>query len=134
MACQEMFHNMASYAPAFGMMGTVMGLIMMMTSHMGADPVAMGSTESQDLLGGLLQGMGLALVTTFYGVLFANFLFIPVAGKLKVLSEAEVLKDEILIQGILRLKAEVSPLLMQESLTAFLNQQTKQKLDRGEYR
>jgi len=129
MACQEMFQNMASYAPAFGMMGTVMGLIMMMTSHMGADPVAMGSGESQDLLGGLLQGMGLALVTTFYGVMFANFIFIPIAGKLKVLSEAETLKDEILIQGILRLKGRTSPIIMQESLTAFLNQQNKQKLD-----
>lgn len=133
-ACQEMFQNMASYAPAFGMMGTVMGLILMMTSHVGSDAVAMGSTESQDLLGGLLQGMGLALVTTFYGVLFANFVFIPIAGKLKVLSEAEILKDEILIQGILRLKAEVSPILIQESLTAFLNQQTKQRLDGLNYR
>lgn len=126
--CQEMFQNMASYAPAFGMMGTVMGLIMMMTSHMGSDPVMMGSGESEDLLGGLLQGMGLALVTTFYGVMLANFVFVPIAGKLKVLSDAEELKNEIFLQGILRLKAEQSPVLMQESLMAFLNERTKQKL------
>jgi len=129
LGCQDVFNNMASYSPAFGMMGTVMGLIIMMTSQISTgDATVMSTGESDDVLSGLLQGMGLALVTTFYGVLFANFLFIPVAGKLKVLSDAEALKDEILMYGVLGLKKEQSPILLKESLMAFVNEKNKQQL------
>lgn len=125
--CQDVFNNMASYAPAFGMMGTVMGLIIMMTSQVsGADTT---NDASGDMLSSLLQGMGLALVTTFYGVLLANLVFIPIAGKLKVLSDSEALKNEILMFGILGLKKEQSPLLLRESLTAFVNEKNKHKLE-----
>ncbi|MDX1795926.1 MAG: MotA/TolQ/ExbB proton channel family protein [Hydrogenovibrio sp.] len=127
--CQDIFNNMASYAPAFGMMGTVMGLIMMMTSQVSAQDAAAVAGQSEDMLNTLLAGMGLALVTTFYGVLFANFLFIPMAGKLKVLSDSEFIKDEIIIQGVLGLKEQQSPLLMKESLLSYVNHKTKQKLD-----
>lgn len=128
--CQDMFNNMASYAPAFGMMGTVMGLIMMMTSQFSGDTG--GSYvpgQSDDMLNSLLQGMGLALVTTFYGVLFANFVFIPIAGKLKVLSDAEALKNEILMYGVLGLKNEQPPLMLRESMTAFVNEKNKERLE-----
>ncbi len=125
--CQDVFHNMASYAPAFGMMGTVMGLIIMMTAQAGG-----GSVDgSEDMLAGLLSGMGLALVTTFYGVLFSNMLFIPIAGKLKVLSDAESIKNEVVIRGIIGLKRLHSPLLVRESLFSFLNEKTKERLERA---
>jgi chemotaxis protein MotA len=127
--CQDVFNNMASYAPAFGMMGTVMGLIMMMTSQVGGDAGTYTPGQSDDMLNNLLQGMGLALVTTFYGVLFANFVFIPIAGKLKVLSDAEALKNEILMYGVLGLKNEQPPLLLRESLTAFVNEENKERLE-----
>ncbi len=127
--CQDVFNNMASYAPAFGMMGTVMGLIMMMTSQMGGDTTTYTPGQSDDMLNNLLQGMGLALVTTFYGVLFANLVFIPIAGKLKVLSDAEALKNEILMYGVLGLKNEQPPLLLRESLTAFVNEKNKERLE-----
>jgi chemotaxis protein MotA len=127
--CQDVFNNMASYAPAFGMMGTVMGLIMMMTSQVGGDAGTYTPGQSDDMLNNLLQGMGLALVTTFYGVLFANFVFIPIAGKLKVLSDAEALKNEILMYGVLGLKNEQPPLLLRESLTAFVNEKNKERLE-----
>lgn len=127
--CQDVFNNMASYAPAFGMMGTVMGLIMMMTSQMGGDTTTYTPGQSDDMLNNLLQGMGLALVTTFYGVLFANLVFIPIAGKLKVLSDAEALKNEILMYGVLGLKSEQPPLLLRESLTAFVNEKNKERLE-----
>lgn len=130
LGCQDVLNNMASYAPAFGMMGTVMGLIIMMTSQISAgDATVVASGQSDDMLGNLLQGMGLALVTTFYGVLFANFVFIPAAGKLKVLSDAENLKNEILIFGVLGLKKEQSPLMLKESLMAFVNEKNKQTLN-----
>lgn len=127
--CQDVFNNMASYAPAFGMMGTVMGLIMMMTSQVGGADAANVVGQSENMLNSLLTGMGLALVTTFYGVLFANFIFIPMAGKLKVLSDAEVVKDEIIIYGVMGLKQKLPPLMMKESLLSYVNHKTKQKLD-----
>lgn len=129
MECQDVFNNMATYAPAFGMMGTVMGLIMMMVAQVDAESSAQMVGQSQNMLNSLLEGMGLALVTTFYGVLFANFIFIPIAGKLKVLSDAEFAKDEVIIYGILSIKEQHSPLLIKESLLAFVNEQTKQKLE-----
>ena len=126
--CQEMFHNMASYAPAFGMMGTVMGLIIMMTTQVASGEATAVGADSDNMLNSLLQGMGLALVTTFYGVLFANFVFIPIAGKLKVLSDAEALKNEILMHGILGIHNKVAPAMLKETLTAFVNEHNKRKL------
>ncbi len=128
LSCQEVYGNMASYAPAFGMMGTVMGLIIMMTTQV-TDTGNPYGAEAQDMLGSLLSGMGLALVTTFYGVLFSNLVFLPIAGKLKVLTEAEVLRNEMIIQGVLALKRSESTLLVKEQLLAFVNEKTKQKLE-----
>ncbi|WP_019557039.1 motility protein A [Thiomicrorhabdus arctica] len=129
LSCQEVYSNMASYAPAFGMMGTVMGLIIMMTTQVAGASSPYDNGASQDMLGSLLNGMGLALVTTFYGVLFSTFLFMPIAGKLKVLSEAEVLRNEIIIHGVLALKKSESTLLMKEQLMAYVNKKTKLKLE-----
>ncbi len=129
LSCQEVYSNMASYAPAFGMMGTVMGLIIMMTSQVAGDGSPYDNGAAQDMLGSLLNGMGLALVTTFYGVMFSTLLFLPIAGKLKVLSEAEVLRNEIIIHGVLALKNSESTLLMKEQLMAYVNEKTKFKLE-----
>jgi chemotaxis protein MotA len=130
LGCQEVYGNMASYAPAFGMMGTVMGLIIMMTTQVGGgDASPYGTAQSNDMLGSLLSGMGLALVTTFYGVLFSNLVFMPIAGKLKVLSDAEVLRNEIIIHGVMALKKTESPLLIKEQLLAFVNEKTKLRLE-----
>ncbi len=126
LTCQDMFNNMASYAPAFGMMGTVMGLIMMMTTQIASGGMGAGG---QDVLGSLLQGMGLALVTTFYGVLFSNLIFMPMAGKLRLLSDAEMSKNALIVEGILSIKREDPPLLLREILLVFVNQQIKQKVE-----
>ncbi|BCN92635.1 motility protein A [Thiomicrorhabdus immobilis] len=129
LSCQEVFGNMASYAPAFGMMGTVMGLIIMMTTQVTDTGSPYGGANGQDMLGGLLSGMGLALVTTFYGVLFSNLVFLPIAGKLKVLTDAEVLRNEMIIQGVIALKKSDATLLVKEQLLAYVNEKTKQKLE-----
>ena len=124
--CQDIFNNMATYAPAFGMMGTVMGLILMMTSQLnGGD--ASAASSSNDMLGSLLTGMGLALVTTFYGVLMANLIFTPMAGKLGVLSDAEMAKNEIIMQGIIAIKNSMPTSLLKEYMLSNLSYQ--QKLD-----
>ncbi len=126
--CQDVFNNMATYAPAFGMMGTVMGLIMMMTQQAGGEQVIYGTEASKDMLGSLLQGMGLALVTTFYGVAFSNLVFQPIAGKLKSLTDAEVLKNEVILQGILEIRKNQPPMLVKEALMSFVNQVEKEAM------
>ena len=73
-AGQELFLYMASYAPAFGMLGTVLGLIIMMNNFSSGDDTA-NVASTAERFAELLAGMGLALITTFYGVFFANMIF-----------------------------------------------------------
>lgn len=122
---QEMFYNMGSYAPAFGLLGTVMGLILMMTAQQETSGVANFATQTQNRMTNLLSGMGRALVTTFYGVLMANLLFIPIAGKLKTRSDDEVFINEIIISGILSIHVKEHPLIMEEKLLTFVSKQEK---------
>ncbi len=118
---QEIFYNMGSYAPAFGLLGTVMGLILMMSSQASTSSVMKFATETQDSMRLLLEGMGRALVTTFYGVLLSNLLFIPIAGKLKTRSEEEMHLARIIKAGILGIQAREHPLLLEEKLLTFLD-------------
>jgi len=131
-ACQDVFHNMASYAPAFGMLGTVMGLIIMMTSQGETSSVAVfGASQSQDMMGKLLSGMGVALVTTFYGVVLSNLVFLPVAGKLKSLSDSEQHAAEIIIVGMMSIQRSDSPLRMKDELLTFVSKGIREDVDRS---
>ena len=78
---------MGAYAPALGMIGTLIGLIQMLSSL--EDPSQIGS------------GMAVALVTTFYGAMLANLIFLPIAGKLETLSTQEILHLDMILEGIL---------------------------------
>ena len=118
---QEIFYNMGSYAPAFGLLGTVMGLILMMTRQAATTSVDSYATGAQDSMAMLLEGMGIALVTTFYGVLFANLLFIPIAGKLKAKTDEEVHALNIIKAGILSIHSKEHPLIMREKLLTFVD-------------
>jgi len=122
---QEIFYNMGSYAPAFGLLGTVMGLILMMTRQAATSTVDSFATGAQDSMSSLLQGMGIALVTTFYGVLLANLVFIPIAGKLKARSDEEVHILNIIKAGILSIHAKEHPLIMHEKLLTFVDKDTR---------
>ena len=103
---QQIFTAMGAYAPAFGMVGTLVGLILMLQNL--SDPSAVG------------PGMAMAMITTFYGALFANLLFIPMSGKLKMRSEQEIQFKEMLLMGILAVQAEESPRVIQNKLLSFL--------------
>ncbi|MEA3286141.1 MAG: MotA/TolQ/ExbB proton channel family protein [Candidatus Marinimicrobia bacterium] len=122
---QEIFYNMGSYAPAFGLLGTVMGLILMMTKQAATTSLDSYAAGAQDSMSALLQGMGIALVTTFYGVLLANLLFIPIAGKLKARSDEEVHSLNIIKAGILSIHAKEHPLIMREKLLTFVDKETR---------
>jgi chemotaxis protein MotA len=97
---------MGEFAPAFGMIGTLIGLIQMLSTLQ--DPSGIG------------QGMAVALITTLYGTMLANLFFLPMAGKLKISSQEEVLMKEVMIEGILSIQAGENPRIVREKLEAFL--------------
>ena len=124
-AGQELFLYMASYAPAFGMLGTVLGLIiMMMNFTTGGADIDLGANYSvADRFSELLRGMGLALITTFYGVFMANMIFLPIGGKLKRRSENEMMLKNIVVEGIISIHAREHPILIREKLMTFVPSQ-----------
>jgi len=103
---QSIFETMGSLAPAYGLLGTIIGLIKML-----------GQIDNPDAIG---PGMATALITTFYGSLLANLIFLPIAGKLKVRSQEEVLLKEVMIEGMLSIQAGENPRIIEEKLNAFL--------------
>ena len=100
------FKALAGYAPTFGMVGTVIGLINML-----------GNLSDPDQLG---AGMALALLTTLYGVLIANVLFQPIAARLERLNQLELSAREVVLDGILSIQAGMSPRLVVERLETYL--------------
>jgi len=102
----EIFFIMGGFAPAFGMIGTLVGLVLMLQNM--DDPSTIGPS------------MSVALLTTFYGALLANIFFIPMAGKLKTLSKNEMLGHEIVISGVQSLVAGENPRVMEQRLMGFL--------------
>jgi len=108
---QNLYRTWGALTPAFGMIGTLIGLVQML-SYLD-DPEAIG------------PGMAVALLTTFYGVLLANLIFNPIAGKLAILSEAEVSRKEAIIDAVLALQAGVNPRILQEKLKAYLSPQDR---------
>jgi len=110
------FENMGSSAPAFGMIGTLIGLILMLRNL--EDPSTIG------------PGMAIALITTFYGSLFANLIFLPIAGKLKIRSSEEILNKELMLEGILSIQAGENPRIVAEKMKSFLDPIARKKLDK----
>lgn len=109
---QDLFNTMAQLAPAFGMIGTLIGLVQMLSVL--EDPSQLGS------------GMALALLTTLYGALMANLFFIPLANKLKVKSEEEILLKELMIEGILAIQVGENSRVVEEKLNAYLGGKIKE--------
>ncbi|MFQ6605551.1 MAG: motility protein A [Fidelibacterota bacterium] len=123
---QKMFENMGTYAPAFGLLGTVMGLILMMTSQSNGGPANGYSMQMQNSMNHLLAGMGVSLVTTFYGVLLSNLVFNPIAGKLKIRTEEEIYQNEMMIMGIQSIHLKEHHVKMSEKLLTFLDKNAKE--------
>ena len=119
-AGQELFLYMGTYAPAFGMLGTVLGLIVMMNNFAGGSEEISATYDVSEKFAQLLSGMGLALITTFYGVFMANMIFLPIGGKLKRKSENEMMLKNIVVEGIISIHAREHPLLIKEKLMTFV--------------
>ncbi len=95
-----------AFAPAFGMIGTLIGLVLMLQNM--SDPASIGPS------------MAVALITTFYGAIIANFIFLPLGGKLKERTKAEVQVREMIIAGIMSIQTGDNPHLVKQKLMAFL--------------
>ncbi len=104
-----------TFAPAFGMIGTLIGLVSMLSTL--SDPAQIGA------------GMATALVTTFYGAVLANALFLPLAGKLETRSREELLNKEMVIDGIMAIQSGDSPRIVEEKLKSFLSPTLRRKMD-----
>ena len=100
--------TLGTYSPAFGMIGTLIGLIFMLAG-MGAG--------GGDKIG---ASMAVALVTTLYGAFAANFLFLPFADKLKGKNEAKKVEDSLIAAGVIMIALKKHPIEIRDSLNAYL--------------
>jgi len=112
---KSMLDYMGSAAPSFGMIGTLIGLVAMLQTL--DDPSKIGG------------GMAVALLTSFYGALFANLIFIPLAGKLGARSKEEMLIREIMSEGVIAIQAGDPPLTVEEKLKSFVSASYRKKME-----
>ena len=129
---QEIILYMAAYAPAFGMLGTVLGLIIMMNKFQMSGETTSIDFNVADQFSELLTGMGTALITTFYGVFLANLVFLPIAGKLKRRSENELMLKNIVLEGIISIHGREHPILIREKLMTFVALSERKMIEKKE--
>ena len=103
------------YAPAFGMIGTLMGLIIMLGNM--DDPAAIG------------PGMAVALITTLYGAMISNIIFLPFADKLGYYSKREMEVREVIVRGILSIQDGDNPRMLEQKLNTFLPENQRETED-----
>ncbi|SBV94819.1 Uncharacterized 29.3 kDa protein in ccpA 3'region [uncultured delta proteobacterium] len=101
----ELMSAMGAYAPALGMIGTVIGLVQMLQTM--SDPSTIG------------PAMAVALITTFYGAVLANLVFLPMVGKLKHRSKEEIHIMEMQMEGVLGISRGENPRIIEEKLSSF---------------
>ncbi|MBT4837112.1 MAG: motility protein A [Methylococcales bacterium] len=111
---QEIFRKMAMYAPSFGMIGTLIGLIQMLSKL--DDPSSIG------------PAMAVALLTTFYGSLLATMIFLPIAGKLKTRTVEQVVNLEIIFEGAVCILNANSPMMVYERLSSFIPNKSRRPM------
>ncbi len=107
----DMILKWGELAPAFGMIGTLIGLIAMLANL--SDPDAIGPS------------MAIALVTTFYGSILANMVCIPIAQKLQVRTDEEALNREIILSGILSIQSGDNPRIVEQKLLTYVTKEVR---------
>ena len=109
--------KMGGDAPAFGMMGTLIGLVIML-GNMGGDPSAIGPS------------MAVALITTFYGIIFARLILIPLSTKLAARNDVSLFKNALQMEGLVLLAERKSPRYIQDKINSFVDVQEQFLIDR----
>ena len=103
---RNVLDQMGRFAPAFGMIGTLMGLIIMLGNM--SDPSSIGA------------GMAVALITTLYGAIFSNLFCLPFAEKLGFINKHELLSMEISVRGIMGIQSGDNPRVIEQKLNTYL--------------
>ncbi len=103
---KSILDQLGRFAPAFGMIGTLMGLIIMLGNM--DDPSSIGA------------GMAVALITTLYGAIISNAVFLPFAEKLGFINKQELLAMEIVVRGIMAIQSGENPRVIEQKLNTFL--------------
>ena len=111
---QSVFKGMGDAAPAFGMIGTLIGLVQMLSSM--DDPSKIGPS------------MAVALLTTLYGAVIANLICLPLADKLALNSDQERLNKSIILEAAIAINRGISPMVLEESLRIFLSPQIRNQV------
>ena len=111
---KKILEFMGAAAPAFGMVGTLIGLVQMLKN-----------LSSPDQIG---AGMAVALLTTFYGAFSANLIFIPLAGKLGIYSKAETTAMEMIVEGVCAIAQGDNPTTIREKMQAFVSQGRREEV------
>ena len=104
--------TLGTYSPAFGMVGTLIGLIMML--------LGMGSSDGGDMATQLGVSMSIALITTFYGAVLANLLFLPFAEKISSRNKENTVCGELIIEGLLLIHQKKHPIVIRDMLNSFI--------------
>ncbi|QEH69603.1 MotA/TolQ/ExbB proton channel family protein [Cellulosilyticum sp. ST5] len=112
---QKFWDSIAELGPAWGMIGTLIGLIIMLDNL--NDPSTLGPK------------MAVALVTTFYGSMIANLVATPISNKLSLRSNDEILHKQVMVEGLLSIQAGENPRVIEEKLKAFLSPGTRRVFD-----
>lgn len=107
----SMFDSAAAYAPAMGMIGTIMGLIQVLGNM---------STPEQ-----LTKSIAVAFITTFYGVILANLFFLPASSKLKIRLSDYNMEKEMIIEGVCGIRNGENPKMLREKLSGYLHADPK---------
>ncbi|MGV8854366.1 MAG: motility protein A [Devosia sp.] len=111
---QRIFKSLGDAGPAFGMIGTIVGLVQMLGNM--SDPAAIG------------PAMAVALLTTLYGAVLANLVCLPLADKLSAKLDLEEINQTLIIDGVIGVKNGMSPSLLREQLVAYLPEHQHQSL------
>jgi chemotaxis protein MotA len=114
---KQVIDSTGAAAPAFGMIGTLIGLVQMLQS-----------LEDPSKIGG---GMAVALLTTLYGAVIANVACIPLGGKLEARSKEEIQIRELMITGMVGLASGLAPRALEEYLAAYLSPKSRKSLQTG---
>jgi len=111
------WENLASMGPAWGMIGTLIGLVLMLK-------------DLQDI-SSVGPNMAVALITTFYGSLLANWICLPIAAKLKEKNSSEIMIKTIVVEGLLSIQAGENPRVIEEKLKSFIDPTAREALTSG---
>lgn len=113
----DALNKMGGDAPAFGMLGTLIGLVIML-ANMGGDPAAIGPS------------MAVALITTFYGIILARLIFIPLATKVGARNDVTIFKNTLQMEGLILLAERKSPRYIQDKVNSFVDVKEQFSIDR----